>query len=184
MDNRDYLKEKFENDGIRAPESLSEDSILKMLEEADGAKSENKASEEKVFREAAPKKRMRIRPENRKVLAIAASAMIAIFGIAALSPLIDRLPDTSAPDGELYEFRSTSEIKKIIKSLDNTPSMRVFENRNQMVEESVDYESDMAVSDEAGSSESAKSAAAPSRKAPALPVERAVRIMSTPKNSV
>ena len=135
MDNRDYIKEKFDNDGIRAPESLSEENILKMLGEADGISSEKKEAEKNVCKEAAPEKRVWIRPENRKVLAVAASAMIAIFGIAALSPLADRVPDTTAVDGELYSFHSTSEIKRIVKSLDSSPSVRIFEKYYSEVEE-------------------------------------------------
>ena len=156
MDNRDYIKKKFENDGIKAPESLSEDSILRMLGQADGVPvpeaAPDAAGKEKVFSKASPKKRTWIRPENRKALAIAASAMIVIFGIAALSPLIGREPDTAAVDGELYEFRSTSEIERMIKSLDSQPSMHIFQKREQAVEETLDYESGMAAEESAGSS--------------------------------
>ena len=156
MDNRDYIKKKFENDGIKAPESLSEDSILRMLEQADGVPvpeaAPDAAGKEKDFAKASPKKRTWIRPENRKVLAIAASAMIVIFGIAALSPLIGREPDTAAVDGELYEFRSTSEIERMIKSLDDQPAMHIFQKREQAVEETLDYESGMAAEEGAGSS--------------------------------
>ena len=181
MDNREYIKEKFENDGIRAPESLSEDNILRMLEQEDeapaskAAPDKNMASKaaadgsgsEKVFAGAAPKKRSRIRPENRKVLAIAASAMIVIFGIAAMSPLIDRMPDTSAPDGELYEFRSTAEIEKIIKNLDREPVMRVYEGRNQTVEETLDYESGMTAEGNAESFENKSAAGTSGQDTPA-----------------
>ena len=156
MDNRDYIKKKFENDGIKAPESLSEDSILRMLGQADGVPvpeaAPDTAGKEKDHAKASPKKRTWIRPENRKVLAIAASAMIVIFGIAALSPLIGREPDTAAVDGELYEFRSTSEIERMIKSLDDQPAMHLFQKREQAVEETLDYESGMAAEEGAGSS--------------------------------
>ena len=162
MDNRKYIEEKLNNDGIRAPESLSEENILKMLEEADGVTptEAKKSSEEKVFNEAAPKKRLRIRPENRKVLAIAASAMIAIFGIAALSPLAGKVPDTSVSGGELYEFKSSSEIRNLVKSLDSTSPVRIFENRSYTVEETADYDYDMAVNEDTGSADSAKSVSA------------------------
>ena len=172
MDNREYIKNKFENDGIRAPESLSEDSILKMLEQADEtpavkagpdeARAEQSFAKtgpdevhgEKVFTKAEPKKRMRIRPENRKVLAIAATAMIAIFGIAALSPLIGREPGTATADGELYEFRSTAEIERMLKSIDSQPALRIFEGRDYVTEDIADYESDMAMNEAPGAFES------------------------------
>ena len=174
MNNRKYIEEKFENDGIRAPESLSEDSILKMLEKADEApaakasadeaQAANAASDgsgsEKVFAGAAPEKRTWIRPENRKALAVAAAAVIAIFGIAALSPLIGREPDTSVKDGELYEFRSTAEIEKLVKSLDKEPVFRVYEGGNQAVEDVMDYESDVAMNESAEAPESKSAAGA------------------------
>ena len=147
MDNREYIKEKFDNDGIRAPESLSEDNILKMLEQADGA-AEDKWQTARAAE--APEKHMRIRPENRKVLAIAASAMIAIFGIAALSPLADRTPDTSVVDGELYSFRSKAEIERIVKDLDRSTSSGIFkpEYRLDLSEDYMtDGDSEMAVND-------------------------------------
>ena len=154
MDNRDYIKEKFEKDGIRAPESLSEDNILRMLEEADGVRPEKKAADEKVFKEASSEKRMRIRHENRKVLAVAASAMIAIFGIAALSPLADKVPDTSSADGELYEFRNTREIENIVKSLDDSPAISLFNRKNEVVEDYyTDGDSEMVVNEDAGSAD-------------------------------
>lgn len=164
MDNRDYIKEKFDNDGVRAPESLSEDNILRMLEAADGSSPEKKETEEKDFRKAAPEKRAWIRPENRKVLAVAAAAMIAIFGIAALSPLIDREPDTSASGGELYEFRNTREIMNLIRSLDETPSDRLFAGKNDLVE---DYTTgsapDVVMNEAPAAADSSSEAAAPGK---------------------
>ena len=170
MDNRDYIKNKFENDGIRAPESLSEDSILRLLGEADKAADQKKASEEKAFREAPAKKRFSIRPENRKVLAIAASAMIAIFGIAALSPLADRVPDTSSADGELYEFRSTSEIKNIVKSLSESSSGGFFSRKYEVAEDIEEYstgmDSEVAMNSDAGAADSTASLSSSDQSAP------------------
>lgn len=48
-DNREYIKKLFDDDGIKAPESLSEDSILKMLE-AEDAKPAADPSEAKYER--------------------------------------------------------------------------------------------------------------------------------------
>lgn len=191
MDNREYIKNKFENDGIRAPESLSEDNILRMLEQADEAPAAKAAvneaptakaaadrsatakaaadgsGREKTFAAAAPKKRARIRPENRKVLAVAASAMIVIFGIAAMSPLIGREPDTAAVDGELYEFRNTSEIERMVKSLDSQPTMHIFQKREQAVEETLDYESGMTAEEGSESFENKSAAGTSGQDTPA-----------------
>lgn len=159
MDNKDYIKELFDNDGIKAPDSLSEDNMLRMLEEADVKK------DEKVFEEAAPKKRFSIRPENRKVLAAAAAVLIAVFGITALSPLYDTAPDTSVKDGSLYTFRSASEIKRTIRSL--SPGSFTVRNEPLTISEDFSASEDAELSDAAdsagltaGSETSAKSKSA------------------------
>lgn len=123
---RDYIKDIFDSDGIRAPESLSEENVLKMLDAAENNSSENaeqtKQPDQKAFVKAAPKKSPRIRPENRKVLAAAAAVMIAVFGITALSPLVDTPPDTHTVNGELYAFRNASELRRTVNSLSSTQS--------------------------------------------------------------
>ncbi len=158
---RDYIKDIFDSDGIKAPDSLSEENILKMLDAAEQQNSETSASEKsengahgkpeaashtkKEYVKAAPKKRTRIRPENRKVLAAAAAVMIAIFGITALSPLVDAPPDTSAANGELYTFRNASELRRMVNNLSSTEGsglIRKFRSSDEV--EVLDYESDSA----------------------------------------
>lgn len=144
MDNKDYIKDLFDNDGIKAPDSLSEDNILKMLEEADAPQ-----AEDKLFKEASPKRNFRIRPENMKVLAAAAAVLIAVFGITALSPLYDTAPDTSAKDGSLYTFRSASEIKRTIRSL--SPGSYTVSNGPVTIQEDLSANGDAEVRDSADS---------------------------------
>lgn len=144
MDNKDYIKELFDNDGIKAPDSLSEDNILRMLEEADAPEAEDKS-----FKEASPKRNYRIRPENMKVLAAAAAVLIAVFGITALSPLYDTAPDTSVKDGSLYTFRSASEIKRTIRSL--SPGSLTVSNGPVTIQEDFSANGDAEVRDSADS---------------------------------
>jgi uncharacterized secreted protein with C-terminal beta-propeller domain len=156
MDNKDYIKELFDNDGIKAPDSLSEDNILRMLEEADAPEAVDKS-----FKEASQKKRnFRIRPENMKVLAAAAAVLIAVFGITALSPLYDTAPDTSVRDGSLYTFRSASEIKRTIRSL--SPGSFTVSNGPVTIQEDLSANGDAEVresADSAGLTAGAESAA-------------------------
>jgi len=152
MDNKDYIKELFDNDGIKAPDSLSEDNILKMLEEADAPQAESRN-----FREASPKKRFSIRPENRKVLAAAAALLIAVFGITALSPLYDTAPDTSVKDGSLYTFRNASEIKRTIRSL--SPGSFTVSNGPVTIQEDLSANGDAEVRESVGLTAGAESAA-------------------------
>ncbi|MBE6040126.1 MAG: hypothetical protein E7219_04085 [Clostridiales bacterium] len=160
MGNKDYIKDLFDNDGIKAPDSLSEDNILKMLEEADAPQAEDKG-----FKEASPKRNFRIRPENMKVLAAAAAVLIAVFGITALSPLYDTAPDTSVKDGSLYTFRSASEIKRTIRSL--SPGSLTVSNGPVTIQEDFSASGDAEARDSAdsagltaGAESAAKSSAA------------------------
>jgi uncharacterized secreted protein with C-terminal beta-propeller domain len=144
MDNKDYIKELFDNDGIKAPDSLSEDNILRMLEDTDAPEAEDKS-----FKEASPKRNFRIRPENMKVLAAAAAVLIAVFGITALSPLYDTAPDTSVKDGSLYTFRSASEIKRTIRSL--SPGSFTVSNGPVTIQEDLSANGDAEARDSADS---------------------------------
>lgn len=176
MKDRNYIKNIFDNDGIKAPESLSEEEILRMLNAAEASASEVTGSElsraeastvhespteetgsggsaaegsaaeepkkEADFVKAVHRKRRGIRPENRRVLAVAASVMIAIAGISGLGVLLDKAPDTSLINGELYTFRNEGEIKRTIRELDHSSPVSFLSRRSQLVEENLDYSTD------------------------------------------
>ena len=109
----DYIKELFDSDEIKAPESLSEDNMLSMLEEADNIK-------DKPDTGAAFTKSRAARPSLKKAMAIAAAALIAVLGISGLSGIIGAPPDTSAVNGELYSFKSENEIKRLLRDIEGS----------------------------------------------------------------
>lgn len=120
---REYITELFDNDGIKAPDSLSEENMLAMLEKAEEKQAQESpaAGERKVFRPS--------RSFMKRAMALAAAAVIAVFGISSLADIISRPPDTSEVDGELYTFGSEREIKQLLKSL-NTERVGGIKYRN------------------------------------------------------
>ena len=113
---RDYIKAMFDSDGIKAPESLSEENMLAMLEKAE-ADEAGQAKWEPV-KPAAKKERASWRPYVKRWAAVAAAAVIAFFGISGLFDIIGPAPDTSVASDELYTFKNTREIDKILRSMD------------------------------------------------------------------
>ena len=134
----DYIKELFDSDGIRAPESLSEENMLAMLNAA-GEKQNREDPEvkaEKVFEPRRAKKR----PSLKKLMAVAAVAVVAVFGISGLKTILTAPPDTSAAGDELYVFKSENEIRNLIGSLDPEPFYDRFRLGRTVEEELVEYE--------------------------------------------
>ena len=118
LSNKEYIKALIENDGITAPESLSEEHMLAMLNEAEQKDSfviwQPDPSAGKDFKEKAA------RPKFMRFAALAACALIAVIGISKLYYSDLFLPDTSIQDGELYGFESRSEIERLFKSLNKS----------------------------------------------------------------
>jgi len=113
--NNDYIKELFDRDGIKAPESLSEENILKMLEAADTGAD---VTEEKEFKKADIKKK---RPSMFRLASAAAALLVLIAGIGGYSAFMRKAPDTSLVDGELFSFENEQQIKRLVNSLDAAP---------------------------------------------------------------
>ena len=130
VSNKEYIRNKFDEDGIKAPASLSEDSIMSMLDKAE----EKAGSKEKVF------KTVKKRPRIAKGLALAACAVIAVFGISGMYYSGLFAPNTNASGGELYSFKNESEIKQLIMKMDRTSPFDFFRmksnNNTFIVEES------------------------------------------------
>ena len=146
-DNKEYIKELFYNDGIKAPESLSEDNILKMLD-AEGEKQEAAESVESewkiVKRRKFPVKR---------IMGVAAALLVAVFGISGLYSVITAPPDTSVVGGELYTFKSDGEIKHLVKSIQKTSSSGYFDERVYETSPDVEVLEEYEVADSYGSSD-------------------------------
>ena len=115
---RDYIKGLFDSDGISAPESLSEENMLAMLEAAEEKQAEAPAEKQPSDEKRFEKKRASWRPYIGRWAAVAAAAVIALFGISGLFDIIGPTPDTSAVGDELYTFRNEREINKVLKSMD------------------------------------------------------------------
>ena len=83
---RDYIKAMFDSDGIKAPESLSEENMLAMLEAAEAAEAKEAEQQAKwePAKPAAGKKRASWKPYLSRWAAVAAAAVIALFGISGL----------------------------------------------------------------------------------------------------
>ena len=104
---REYIEGLFENDGIKAPESLSEEKMLAMLEAAE---------DEKVFETRRAVKRAPVK----KIAAMAAAVLIAMVGIGGLAKVTTAPPDVSVADGQLYTFKNEQEINKILSDLNKS----------------------------------------------------------------
>ena len=132
----EYIKELFDSDGITAPDSLSEDNMLAMLNEAE----ERKAAEQKEDKRFEPK-RTRTRLSLKKWAAVAAVAVIAVFGIGGLRDILSSPPDTSLVGDELYTFKNESEIVSLLKSLESSTGYGRFRRSNDFLDEDlVEYE--------------------------------------------
>ena len=135
----EYIKELFDSDGIRAPESLSEENMLAMLNAAEEKQTETpaEAPAEKHFEP----KRAKARPSLKRWIAVAAVAVVAVFGISGLRDVLTAPPDTSLVGDELYTFKSENEIERLLSSLDSSPDHGRFRLGRQYVEEElVEYE--------------------------------------------
>ncbi len=133
---RDYIKELFDSDGIKAPESLSEANMLAMLERAEAAETKPE------------KKQTSWRPYIKRWTAVAAAALIALFGISGFFDIVGKAPDTSEVNGELYKFKNEREITKVLKSMDTGISFddfRILGNSGSDVvyEEDADVDGDI-----------------------------------------
>ncbi len=119
-DNNEYIKSLFDDDGVKSPESLSEDSILRMLD-AEDAKDEKTSPVETEWKVA--KKKIPVK----RIMGVAAALLVAVFGISGIYSVVTAPPDTSASGGELYTFKSDGEIKNMIKSMDPASSPQFYE---------------------------------------------------------
>ena len=145
----DYIKEMFDSDGIKAPESLSEENMLAMLNE----------SEEKHFEPA----RAKSRPSLKRWVAVAAVAVIAVFGITGLRDILLSPPDTALVGGELYTFKSEKEIERLLRSMDDSPRFSPFRlGKGSADEELVEYETAPLADSDAATGVVSNSAAAKS----------------------
>ncbi len=137
----EHIKELFDSDRIRAPESLSEENMLAMLNAAEEKQTagESVSREERNYIPA----RAKARPSLKRWIAVAAVAVIAVFGISGLRDILTAPPDTTPAGNELYTFKSENEIERLLRSMDSTPRFRLFKpGLGSADEELVEYETE------------------------------------------
>ena len=121
IDNKDYkfIKEKFESDGLQAPESLSADSIMQKL---NSAPQEDQAMATVERKTRSLHRRRWFRP----VISIAACAALVI----GLVPLMNSFHTVKMSEG-LLEFSSYSELNSHVKDMipDQTDHLGVIGNQ-------------------------------------------------------
>ena len=121
----EYIKDKFEDDGVKTPDSLSEDSILSMLPDREQEAPASSYEPVKL-------KRNRLITQ---IAALAACALIAVIGAPKAYYALAGAPDTSMVDGELRTFGSQSEIERLINSMDKSEGFSLFRYKGDAVEE-------------------------------------------------
>ena len=109
----EYIREKFRSDGIKAPDSLSEENIFAMLPDLDEVQKQtdsdgqpHDAGKSKDPSDAFTQVKAKKRPAVRKWMAVAACTLIALLGVSQVYNAVTAPPDTSLVNGELYTFGS------------------------------------------------------------------------------
>lgn len=81
----------------------------------------------------------------RRIAALAACAVIALAGVPQIYNAVTAAPDVSLVDGELYTFSSYGEIRRLVKSMDNSGvGFSFFRMGSSGNGDVLDYESDGA----------------------------------------
>jgi len=108
IDNKDFdfIKEKFDADGIKTPESLSADNMMKMLDRGDAGHIGDESRQ--------PVKK---RPWFRPVISVAACAALVIGLVPFMNLDSEQSNDESVASGELQYFASYDELNGKIKSM-------------------------------------------------------------------
>lgn len=143
---REHIQGLFDNDGIKAPDSLSEERMLDLLESTEEKQSTDPKSG------SFEKRRPARRPALKRVVSLAAAALIAVAGIGGLTALITAPPDTSTVNGELYTFKNEREIKNLVNKLDKSPRISLQNIGDEELIEDETPLSDGALQDSGSSS--------------------------------
>ncbi len=120
IDNKDFdfIKNKFDNDGIETPESLSADNMMKMLEREDAGQTENASTDKQPDIAVRPNRRpVKKRPWFRPVISVAACATLVISLIPFMNFNHNDSNDVRVTSGDLQYFASYEELNSKIKSM-------------------------------------------------------------------
>ena len=123
----EYIKRIFDDDEIRAPESLSEESIFALIEDVPQRKDstivEFSGADNASGSYDRRRHSRRISPAIRKLIfAIAACFIIAAISVPVINSIMSAPPDTSLVNGELRTFDSYGQIRRLVRSMDSGSS--------------------------------------------------------------
>ena len=147
MNDLDYIKKKFDQDEIKAPESLSGENMLKMIQDDQQAQSEEQKSK--------PAGNWR---RYRGFAALAACLILTLIAVPAVRSATrhqaDNTVQTDASSfeaalerGDIKTFKSEEEIKKKIHAMNQPGFFDLFTSKSRKYEA---VEDEMAVSQEVG----------------------------------
>lgn len=124
IDNKDFdfVKEKFESDGIETPEKLSADNMMRML----GEQPDRAASQ----REQRP---IRKRPWFRPVVAAAACAALVVGLVPLMNFNFGSQQGSDAASGELQYFANYDELTSKIKSMSEENGHVLYSNKEDSI---------------------------------------------------
>ena len=139
----EYIREKFRSDGIKAPDSLSEENIFAMLPDLDEVQKQtdsdgqpHDAGKSKDPSDAFTQVKAKKRPAVRKWMAVAACTLIALLGVSQVYNAVTAPPDTSLVNGELYTFKNKTEIDRLVDSLSSENNYNLWDGGDILYEDS------------------------------------------------
>lgn len=128
----EYIKGRFDSDGVHAPDSLSEEKMLAMLEalpdEASEASQDTEMNREHEgtahfapAEGAAHFTKVTAKPAKRKLsrtlMTVAACLVVTLVSLPVAYRIITAPPNTDANEGDFHTFSSYDEINKLITSI-------------------------------------------------------------------
>ncbi len=133
MNDFDYIKNRFDNDELKAPEDLSPEQMMAMLDEraSEPQKGEGRKRGNRAF--------LRSR-KFRAGLSLAACLLLVVISV----PRLMGPPDTSMTEEGYRTYESYDELKRLVRSIRPEQSISFFHGNGSML-----VEEDMAVYEEA-----------------------------------
>lgn len=139
----DHIKNKFDSDGIRAPESLSEDRILELLEARENRSFGEQRNPGGSGDSGSTRERKRVRPRLSRYIAVAACALLVLTGGPMLYNLANTAPTATNEEG-FITFTNYNELDRMLRKIDKEQrssydtGLRLFKGSGEMVEEATE----------------------------------------------
>ncbi len=114
----DYIQDRFDTDGEKAPDSLSEENMLAMLEGIENPEQKD-TDETPVFETVTATKSVKNRSVMRKIVTVAACLILVLVSVPVVYNIATAPPNTSANNGDFHSFSSYKEIDKLVKSMNS-----------------------------------------------------------------